>query len=138
LQAIALAHDPVQKFILASYQPLAFNFSAPVLIDKPRYQPADVFAALATALDAAFSFANRTFAQAVSAAEITTRIQSVPGVIASDLSQLYLTTDPTGPSQVEPPPFLPSLPARWENGSIQPAQLLLLNPLGANLTEMTA
>jgi hypothetical protein len=39
---------------------------------------------------------------------------------------------------VEPAPFIPSAPARFVGGTIQPAQLLLLNPLGATLTEMTA
>jgi hypothetical protein len=87
-----------------------------------------------SALTAAFSSANRAFAQAVSAAEVIALIQSVPGVIATNLTQLYLASDPTGPSQTEPSAFLPSLPARWESGSIQPAQLLLLNPLGVNLT----
>jgi hypothetical protein len=74
----------------------------------------------------------------VTAAEIVTLIQSVPGVIATDLMQLYLTTDPSGPNQTEPPPFLAAAPARWESGAMQPAQLLLLNPLGATLTEMSA
>jgi len=59
-------------------------------------------------------------------------------VIAVSLTQLYQTGDPHGPSQTEPLPFLPSLPARFENNVIQPAQLLLLNPLGMTLTEMTS
>ena len=74
----------------------------------------------------------------VTAAEVVTLIQSVAGVVATDLNQLYLTTDPAGPSQIEPVPFLPAAPAHWEAGTIKPAQLLLLNPLGATLTEMTA
>ena len=74
----------------------------------------------------------------MTAAEIITLIQSVPGVIATDLSQLYLTSDPTGPSQTEPAKFLTASLARWQGGSIQPAQLLLLNPLGLTLQEMTS
>jgi hypothetical protein len=61
----------------------------------------------------------------------------VPGVRACLLSQLYLSNDPSGPSQKEPPPFLPASPARWEAGAVQPAQLLLLNPAGVTLKEMT-
>ena len=138
VQAIHLSHDPVQRVLVSGFQPLTFNLSASVLIDTPRYLPADVLEAVASAFAAAFSFENRSFAQAVSAAEIVTLIQSVPGVIASDLNKLYLTTDPAGPSQIEPPPFLPAAPARWDGGVIQPAQLLLLNPLGAEFTEMSA
>jgi len=138
LQAIDLAHDPVGQFLVLGYQPLVFNLTASVLIDSPRYDSTLVLAQVASSLSDAFSFENRSFAQAVTAAEIVTLIQSVGGVIATDLTQLYLTTDPAGPSQTEPPPFLAAAPARWEGGRIQPAQLLSLNPLGVALTEMTA
>ena len=138
VQAIELGHDPVQAFFVKGYQPLVFNLHGSLLIDQPRYQSALVMAQVANSLATAFSFENRDFAQAVTAAEIVTLIQSVPGVIATDLNQLYLTTDPNGPSQTEPPAFLAAAPARWEKGAMQPAQLLLLNPLGATLTEMSA
>ncbi len=138
VQAIALAHDPVQNFIVAGFQPLVFNLSASLLIDTPTYQQSVVQAAVQGTLTTAFSFANRSFAQAVSAAEVIALIQSVPGVIATTLTQLYLTSNPLGHFQTEPSPLLPSLPARWESNGIQPAQLLLLNPLGVTLTEMAS
>jgi hypothetical protein len=138
VQGITFARDPVQRVMVAGFQPLTFNLTAAVLIDTPRYQADQVLADVAAVLTTAFSFDSRSFAQGVSAAEVITLVQSVSGVIATDLNQLYLTTDPTGPSQLEPPPFLPAAPARWEAGVIQPAQLLLLNPLGATLTEVTA
>ena len=138
VQAIELAHDPVQAFTIAGFEPLSFNLSAAILIDKPTYQPNVVIADALAALSSAFSFANRAFAQSVSAAEILELIQTIPGVIAVDLNQLYQTGDPNGPSQTEGAPFLPALPARFENGAIQPAQLLLLNPLAVTLTEMTS
>jgi hypothetical protein len=136
VQAISLSHDPVQSFAVAGFQPLTFNLTASVLIDKPTYLPPVVMAAVSAALTSAFSFAQRSFAQAVTAAEILELIQGIDGVIAVDLTQLYQTGDPNGPSQTEPLPFLSALPARFENNAIQPAQLLLLNPLGVNLTEM--
>jgi hypothetical protein len=128
----------VQTFLLAGYQPLRFNLAAGILINQPLYEPTIVLAQVATALVSAFSFGQRAFAQAVTAAEITQLIQSVPGVVATDLTNLYLTGDPLGPSQTEPPPFLLAAPARWQGASIQPAQLLLLNPLGVTLTQMTS
>ncbi len=138
VQAITLAQDPVHVFLVAGYQPLVFNLTASLLIDSPTYLASDVQSAVVDALKSEFSFANRSFAQAVSAAEVIALIQSVPGVIATNLTQLYLTSDSTGPSQTEPSPFVPSLPARWQGGGIHPAQLLLLNPLGVTLTEMPA
>jgi baseplate J-like protein/repeat uncharacterized protein DUF346 len=140
VNAIQLANDPVQNFLVAGYQPLTFNLTAGILIDQPTYDPSVVQAAVITALTSAFAFANRSFAQAVSAAEILQLIQSVAGVIAVYLTQLYLTGDSTGPSQTEPLPFLSSLPAYWDDvdSVIQPAQLLLLNPLGVTLTVRTS
>ncbi len=137
VQAIQLAHDPVQPVVVASYQPLTFNLAAGILVDQPRYEFSRVYGEVLRVLDNAFTFEYRGFAQAVTAAEIIALIQSVSGVIATDLNQLYLTTDPTGPSQIEAPAFLPALPARWENGAIAPSQLILLNPLGVLITEMT-
>jgi hypothetical protein len=138
LQAIQRAHDPVQSFMVAAYQPLSFNLTARLLIDQPRYIPQLVMTQVAETLKQAFSFENRSFAQAVTAAEIVALIQSVPGVIASTLTQLYFATDSSGPGQIEPPPFLPSVPAGFQRGTIRPAQLLLLNPLGVALTEISA
>jgi hypothetical protein len=136
LGAINGLKDPVQIFQVGGYQSLAFNLSAALLIDKVNFDKAAVYAAVTSALIAAFSFDNRAFGQAVTAAEIVTLIQKVPGVLACDLSQLYLSGDPAGPGQTEPPAFLASSPARWENGAVQLAQLLLLNAAGVTLKEM--
>jgi hypothetical protein len=138
VQAIAGANDPVQTFLVAGYQLLLFNLTASILIDRTTYDPTVVLAQVGAALASAFSFEQRAFAQAVTAAEIIALVQSVAGVVAVDLTQLYLTGDPNGPGQTEPPPFLTALPARWQAGAIQPAQLLLLNPLGVTPTEMAS
>lgn len=135
VQAIDSVRDPVQQVRVASYQPLLFNLTASVLINS-RYAAGDVLAAVEATLKAAFSFGNRAFAQAATAAEAVTVIQAVLGVIASDLTQLYFVTDASGPQQKEPLAFLPAAAARWQNGDIQAAQLLLLNPAGITLTEM--
>jgi hypothetical protein len=138
VQAIERAHDPVQKFVVAGYQPVPFNLSATVVIDQPTFQPDVVLAQVGAALSAAFSFDQRSFGQAVTAAEILALIQAVPGVIASNLTQLYLTGDTTGASLSEPPPFLTASGASLVSGVFQPAQLLLLNALGVSLTEVAS
>src|SRR6202035_4848996 len=94
--AIDAAHDPVQTVKIDGFQLLQFNLTAALKI-APRYAALDVIASVTSALKNTFSFANRNFAQPVSAAEIMLTIQNVEGVIASDLSQLYLSDDPAGP-----------------------------------------
>jgi hypothetical protein len=135
--AIAAANDPVQQFRITSYTPVYFNLTASVIVD-PQYVAADVLAAVNSALTAHFAFANRSFAQPVTAAQTIAAIQAIAGVIATDLTQLYRTDDPTGPSQTEPDPVLPSAYAQVQNGAIVPAELLLLNPIGFSVTEKTS
>jgi hypothetical protein len=112
-----------------------FNLNAALLID-PAYETGAVQRAVTTALTAAFSFGARAFAQGVSAAEVFATIQAVPGLVAVTITGLYVSTDPSGPLQAEPPSLLAALPARLVAGALVPAQLLLINPAGLTLTEM--
>ena len=134
--AIDAAHDPVQTVKIDGFQLLQFNLTAALKI-APRYAASDVIASVISALKNTFSFANRNFAQPVSAAEIMLTIQNVEGVIASDLSQLYLSDDPAGPLQTEPAPFLLARSVYWNGNDIVLAQLLLINGAGIFLKELT-
>ena len=137
LGAIDLARDPVQQVLVVNYRPLFFDVEAAVLVDQPRYVAADVFRSITAALQTAFSFDVRSFAQPVTAAEVTAVIQSIPGVIASDLNRLFLVA--VGPGFERFKGFLPILgasPARFAEGVIQPAELLMVNPVGIALLEM--
>jgi predicted phage baseplate assembly protein len=161
VSAIQDAHDPSQSFRVDSYQPLFFNVRAQLLVDAPRFDKAAVFAAAEAALKEAFSFDRRAFAQPVTAAEVETTIQKVPGVIAVDLRELFVYGNirpmPIGMVQTVPE-VLVSLPARWAPAirplvlligparprsrqpapnRLLPAQLLLINPAGITLEEMT-
>jgi hypothetical protein len=137
LGAIDQARDPVQQVLVANYQALFFDIEASVLVDQPRYAAADVFAAVTTALQNAFSFEARSFAQPLTASEVTAVIQSVPGVIASDLTRLFQVTAPPGVFRFEGLiPILCASPARFAGGAILPAELLLVNPAGITLLEM--
>jgi predicted phage baseplate assembly protein len=131
IKAVDAARDPAQRVRIDSFQPLFFNVAAKVLVD-PRYSVATVLADVEAALHTAFAFAKRSFGQAVTAAEVVTMIQKVPGVVATDLDRLYRVTDPPSLRQV-----LPAAIARRQGNDIQPAQLLLLNPAGITLVEMT-
>jgi hypothetical protein len=130
VKAIDGARDPAQRVRIDSFQALPFNMAAKVLVD-PRRTVATVLADVEVALNAAFAFDQRSFGQAVTAAEVVTVIQKVQGVIATDLDRLYRVIDPPGLQQV-----LLSATARRQDNDIEPAQLLLLNPAGITLVEM--
>jgi predicted phage baseplate assembly protein len=137
LGAIDLARDPVQQVQVASYRPRFFDLEATVLVDQPRYVAADVFGAVTSALQAAFSFDMRAFAQPVAAAEVTAVIQSVPGVIASDLIRLFPVLPAPGFRRFTGLlPILSASPAHFVGSAILPAELLLVNPSGITLLEM--
>jgi len=122
---------------LDTYQPVYFDVKAKVLID-PRYLWPDVEAAIETALAAGFSFQRRAFAQPVSVAEVTSVIQSVPGVVFVDLDELHRFDQPTPLLPVDG--LLIANGVEWQETDPEPgalAQLLLINPLGIALTQTT-
>lgn len=129
-EAIDAARDPYLPVVLQGYQPIYFRMAAKVLVDE-RYVKEDVFNAVEAAMLEAFSFEQRAFGQAVSAAEVTTLVQGVEGVIASDLDSLYRDGEPALLSSI-----LPVARARKVGITFTPAELLLLHPLGVELLDM--
>jgi hypothetical protein len=129
--AMDAARDPLQHLEIVTFRPRTFSLDAGVLVDAPRYVPADVLAQATTALLTAFAFAARSFGQPVTAAEVIAVIQAVPGVIAVDLNTLTPDTG-TAPAQ-QPPTLLPADPGGVGLG----AELLTINPSGIKLKEMT-
>ncbi len=137
--------DPTPYVHIASYQSALFNLSAALVLD-PTYVAADVLAAATAAVSNYFSFAKRSFAQPVLAAEAIAALQAVGGVVAVELQALYRidAQPPAGSNQVLP--ILTSKAAGLPAGasetsvasifsSLLPAELLLLNPIGLTLTE---
>jgi predicted phage baseplate assembly protein len=139
VEAIRDASDPAQRFQIDSYQPLFFNVKAKVLID-PAYTPAAVLTEVETALNDTFSFEQRDFGQPVTAAEVVTVIQSVTGVVATDLDHLYRYRDqelPPDPEEQVIREVLEAGQVHLTDGRIELTQLLLINPVGIKLEEMT-
>jgi predicted phage baseplate assembly protein len=132
IAAINQARDPVHPVQVASYKPLYFKLVANVQVDA-RYLKSLVFSAVEAALKTAFSFPVRAFGQVVTAAEVITVIQQVAGVVAVDLDTLYLPPATGGLNQV-----LPATIAHWNAAkqTIEPAELLMINPVGITLLEM--
>jgi len=144
VDAIGNASDPGQKFQVDSYKPAFFNVKARVLVDS-RHTPVFVIAAVETSLKDAFSFEKRTFGQPVTTADIVSVIQNVPGVAATDLDQFYRYQDsvpiPEPHEQIIPDSgILDSDKPQWdeENKNIRQAELLLINPVGITLEEITS
>lgn len=135
VSAIGKASDPSHEFVVKSYKSLFFNLKAKVLVN-PRYLPADVLEAVLTALLSTFAFDKRFFGQPVTAAEIIKIIQQVPGVIATDLVQLFRYAEgqsPPDPDQEHIEEVLTLDRVKQRNDA---AQLLLINPVGIVLVEM--
>lgn len=153
--AINAARDPSAAVEVASFMPLTFRIKATVQYDG-RFLAADVRAALARALQAAFAFTPRAFGQPVTAAEVMEVMHGVAGVIAVDLDELAYATEPAtvfsfskkaggliGPilkkkglaqKDATAASLLPAHTARRVDGKIAPAELLLLDAAGIELT----
>ncbi len=127
---IERSKDPVQQFLIDSFNPLFFNLSANVLVDS-RYVKEKVLAAVTDALKKAFSFEQRSFGQEVTESEMLAAMQRVEGVEAVDLDALYMKGEPPGLST-----YLTASRAHQDKGSPLPADLLTLNPEGIELKEM--
>lgn len=134
--AIAQACDPAHRFVVRPYTPLFFNVTARVLVN-PRYLQSTVFAAVEAALKAAFAFERRGFGQSVVGAEVITTIQQVEGVIAVDLNQLYQYEEGEPPPPPEEERIVDPLVPTGVRSPDDLAQLLLINPVGIRLEEMT-
>lgn len=129
--AIDLARDPSAPVVVQGHRDVRFLLAAKVLVSAQR-DTATVYAAIVTALETAFDFAQRAFAQAVTQAEVVALIQRVDGVDAVDLDVLY--RDGTAATLAT---VLVANAARRVGGAYLPAELLLLKPGGVTLAEMT-
>ena len=125
--AIDLVRDPIERVYIDSFQLRTFTIEADILIDE-RHLADDVLAEVKATLRDSFSFENRDFGQPVTAAEVLFIMQAVDGVVAVDLNKLELDAVSTAMHEsVSPTTILPSKDARVEDGTILPAELLLLN-----------
>lgn len=134
--ALQNAHVPGPSIEIRSFLPLFFNLQALLRIND-RYGGESVIEAARRALEAAFSFHERGFGQAVTAAEVMTRLQDVEGVVAVDLDRLFRTDDPGGPLQTRPAVILPAAQPHWDGTALRDAELLLINPAGVLLSHET-
>jgi predicted phage baseplate assembly protein len=141
--AIAGARDPLRAVEIGTFQLRYFDVAAYIQI-APAYLWEDVKGQIESGLINAFSFAARGFGQPATAAEVVNVIHNTPGVVAVDLERFYLIDElgqPVGAllSSVLPTQPVRLNPDRTASGAQRflPAELVLINPAGITLTEMT-
>ncbi|MDE3084305.1 MAG: putative baseplate assembly protein, partial [Verrucomicrobiota bacterium] len=125
------ARHPIGPIVVQTFSPRPFKLAATVAVD-PTYYKDEVFANLANALVAKFSFDARNFGQAVTSSEIYAAAQSVAGVVAIDISKLYFDKEPAKLHQ-----RLPARSAWLDSGGLHPAELLTLSADAITLDPMS-
>ena len=126
--------DPMQQVEVGDFILSTFSIRAKILVDQ-RYLFEDVKKEVERALLDIFSFEKRKFGQSVYKAEVLKVTHGVKAVIAVDLDTLKKDTE-TSPQTGEPPAILTANKVRLKDGTIQPVELLLLNPVGVTLEKM--
>jgi hypothetical protein len=124
---------------ISGFRRVFFHLAADALLDR-RLEAATVLDGVRAALAAAFGFDRREFGQGVSVAEAIAVILGVPGVLDTRVTELYVVEEDSGaPAVALEDPLLSRL-ARWNASAdaIEPAEMLLLNPVGAQITERGA
>lgn len=130
--AIEAAGDPTHVVRIASYEEVRFRVTLKLAVD-PAYLRSDVEDAVRQALIAAYGFSTRDFGQAVSVSELAATVHTVEGVIAADIDALFLSGEAESLSAV----LRAALPS-WTGGDVTPAELLLVDPEGIEISEMEA
>lgn len=126
--------DPMQQVEVGDFVLSTFSLQAKILVDR-RYLFEDVKKKVERALLDAFAFEKREFSQSVTSSEIFMIIQKVEGVNAVDLDILKKDVDKMQEA-TQPQPVLTTNTARLENGQIQPAEMLVINPVGITIEKM--
>jgi predicted phage baseplate assembly protein len=128
------ARDPFQPLVLSPLDRYRFRVEGKLLVDQA-YDWGRVAAQVEKALEAAFCFDARDFAQGVPESDVVAIMQRVDGVKAVDLDKIEELTD----SVVADDIGLPARPARYDEteGKICPAELMILGSPTAEPIKLT-
>ncbi len=125
--------DPTVPFFLLPYTTPFFRLAAQVKV-RPDFAPEGVLQAVDQAVRDVFSFNARAFSQPVYLKEVIAVTQAIPGVVTIHIYAFYRRGDEPVPipgpdNNLPEDSFLKAgLPTLREDGSIQPAELLLIDP----------
>ncbi|MDH5543389.1 MAG: putative baseplate assembly protein [Nitrospinota bacterium] len=131
MNGINAVREPIQRVIVDSYKSLYFNIDVNIICN-PNYIADDVKNNVYDKLHSEFMFDKRSLGQTVSASEIITIIQDVPGVTAVDIDSLYMEGNECSFNSV-----LPAQSARVINNMILPSELLFPNEGGIKIKVKT-
>lgn len=125
---VAALHSYGNPFVpvrLAPYRSVLFHTALNLNID-PAYQPGLVQPSVIAALRAAFAFDARGFGQSVALSEVYAVVQTVPGVLATEVTQLFRSDALRG---AQPETLLvAAVPSAGSLEDASPAELLTLDP----------
>lgn len=120
IQSLQTYGNPYVPLQVVAYVPVPFQLAANVHVDTNDYDATAVLAQVWQNLGDAFAFDRRRLGQNVAASEIIEIVQQTPGVIATQLTALFVSAFPGG-----------SLPAQLCAAGAQP-------PLGAQMLQLDA
>ena len=142
--AIERVRDPAHPVIVQPYQRRFFTLTARIEVD-PAYLAEDVALWAQQSLEALFGYTTRKLAQSVSAAEVISALQTVRGVLSTDLDALAILLDGSVIDTSGTPlqAVLPAPPAlgpgqRGTSDVFTAAELLTVLPSAITLTMMEA
>ncbi len=125
--AVAAARLPGRRLQIDSYAPVEFDVGARIRTD-PSEVADDVLQRVEQALTSSYGFQNAQFGQVLASSQVLTVIQETPGVVDVELVAFH--------RHGEAPRLAESLTARlarWSDGQVEPAELLLLDASGLDL-----
>jgi hypothetical protein len=122
------AGNPYVPISILPFQARLFTVTGQVAIDTVDYDSSAVFSSINTALLASFGFGARNLGQSVAQSEVVAAIQSVPGVLAVQLTTFSREDQTTSLLAY----LAAASPQPGERGTILPAEMLMIDP--ASLT----
>jgi len=130
LDALRQSGDPYLPVRLLSVPPGLFRLMARVKTDPDQVRDT-ILANVVRALRTTFAFPERSFGQPVTLSEVIATIQSVTGVVATDVEELYRLP---GPTKAQPELVLEAaVPRPGSDPSALPAEMLILDPAPISL-----
>ncbi len=131
LTALQDSGNPYVPVQVASYVPVFFDLGAHLRIDTADYDPKQALAAVWQTLASNFSFPQRRIGQGVAQSEVLALVQSVPGVVAAEITIFNRTMQPPA---TDLPAVLRAASPRpgQQDTTVSGAEILLLDPASQN------
>ncbi len=130
--AMRKAGDANIPIVVATYRPAYFKINATLKVDAA-YVAEKVLAAVEAALTAAFSFAARSFGQAVALSEVVAVMQNVEGVVSVDVNHLRRSVPRAGELTLNAILLADAPQPGTKASQARAAEMLLIDPDGVEL-----